>query len=70
MVKQTGSKWLYVLRSVNDAAIVWYEGIPEGRISDEDLTEWNRLGEQTGLTAAEILQDITGFYVVPDDERY
>jgi hypothetical protein len=58
------------LRSINDAAIVWYEGIPEGQVTEEDLTKWNELGEQTGLTTAEILQDITGFYVVPDDERY
>ena len=70
MVKQAGSKWLYVLRSINDAAIVWYEGIPEGQVTEEDLTKWNELGEQTGLTTAEIIQDITGFYVVPVDERY
>jgi hypothetical protein len=70
MLTSGGSKWLYILRSLNDAGIVWYEGIPDGRVSEEELSKWNELGEQTGLTTAQILKDITGFYPIPDNERY
>ena len=47
------NKILYVLRALNDAAIVWYEGIPEEEAAhDQDIEEWAKLSEQTGLTLA------------------
>ena len=65
MLLSSGNKMLYVLRAVNDAAIVWYEGIPEGERTEEVIEQWAHLAEQTGVTMAEILQDITGFYPIP-----
>ena len=35
LANRSGQNWLYMLRDINDAAIVWYEGIPENY--DEDL---------------------------------
>ena len=67
---QSGSKILYVMRAINDAAIIWYEGIPDGRISEEDLTSWDKLSESTGITVAQILQDVTGFFPIPNEERH
>lgn len=69
MLLSSGNKILYVLRAVNDAAIVWYEGIPEGERTEEVIEQWGHLSEQTGVTMAEILQDITGFYPIPIEER-
>ena len=60
-------KWLYVLRNVNDAGIVWYEGIPEGTVNEEDTAKWIELSEQTGQNAAGIFMDLTGFYPIPKD---
>jgi hypothetical protein len=69
--KNTEGKWLYILRSINDAAIVWYEGIPEpledGSFSETDMEQWINLSEQSGQTTASILKDITGFYPIPKD---
>jgi hypothetical protein len=67
---QSGSKILYVMRAINDAAIIWYEGIPDGKMSQEDLKSWDKLAESTGLTVAQILQDLTGFYRIKDDEKH
>lgn len=69
MLLESGSKILYVLRAINDAAIVWYEGIPEGERTEEVIEQWAHLSEQTGITMAQILQDITGFYPIPDEQR-
>jgi hypothetical protein len=69
MLLSSGNKILYVLRAVNDAAIVWYEGIPEGERTEEKILQWGHLSEQTGVTMAEIMQDITGFYPIPKAER-
>jgi hypothetical protein len=48
----SGNKILYVLRAINDAAIIWYEGVPEGKMSDEDIQKWEKLSESTGTTLA------------------
>lgn len=70
MVKQTGATWLYILRSVNDAAIVWYEDTPEGQVTEDDLKQWIFVAEQTGLSSAQIMQDFTGFeYIEPEDRH-
>jgi hypothetical protein len=66
---QSGSKILYVMRAINDAAIIWYEGIPDGKMTEEDLQSWDKLSESTGITVAQILQDITGFFPIPNEER-
>lgn len=57
------------MRALNDAAIIWYEGIPEGDMTDEAIDQWSHLSESTGTTMAQILQDITGFYPIPNDRR-
>ena len=70
-VHKMGDKWLYVLRAVNDAAIVWKEGMMEIR-SHPDKTyemeeeEWSKLSAQTGQTMADIFQDVTDFYPLTD----
>lgn len=70
MLISSGNKILYVMRAINDAAIIWYEGMPEGKMTEEDIKAWSKLSEQTGITMAQILQDITGFYPIPNDERH
>ena len=52
MLIESGSKILYVLRAINDAAIVWYEGLPEGDRNEEAIEQWAHLSEQTGITMA------------------
>ena len=70
MLMDSGSKILYIMRAINDAAIVWYEDIPEDEIMNEDnLAEWNKVAEHTGATVASIVQDITDFHPVPRDQR-
>ena len=69
MVMEARSEWLYMLRSFNDAAILWYEGVPDGKMTSEDLQVWRNLSEQTGLTTAEIIQDFTGFEYIPEEVR-
>lgn len=55
-------KGLYVLRAVNEAAIVWWEGSPNEKSTPEDAQKkYNSLAEQTGQSLAQIIQDITGF---------
>ena len=46
-------------RALIDAAIVWYEGVPEGE--EDDVTQWHNLSRQTGETVAEIIKEITNF---------
>ena len=57
------------MRAINEAAIIWYEGIPEGKLTTEDLKSWDKLSESTGVTVAQILQDITGFFPIPNEEK-
>ena len=53
------NNFLYMTRSLIDAAIVWYEGVPE---THEDKKEqWAALSRQTGETFAEIIKEFTGF---------
>ena len=64
---------MYILRAVNDAGIVWKEGIAEMRKHperpyEEEGEELAKLSAQTGQTLAEILQDITGFYPITEQE--
>ena len=67
---ETPVKILYVMRAINDAAIVWYEGVPkEGETPLDQMTaieRWTGLVEETGRTSASILQDLTGFYTIPE----
>ena len=70
---KSGDRFLYILRALNDAAIVWREGIAEANdpsISLEDKQEkWAKLSAQTGTTLAEIFQDVTGFYALTASEK-
>jgi hypothetical protein len=54
MLMEVEGKWLYIARSVNDAAIVWNEGIPSNtEVNDaESIQQWVSLSEKTGQTAA------------------
>ena len=70
MLTQSLSKVLYVARAVNDAAIVWYEGIPEEESAGgQDVAEWAVLSEQTGLTLAQVIKDLTDFSPIPKELR-
>jgi hypothetical protein len=50
----SGTKILYVMRAINDALIIWYEGVPEDH-EESNMDRWITLSEATGRTAAEIL---------------
>ena len=56
--------FLYMTRALIDAAIVWFEGIPEDKLAD--AAQWDNLARQTGETVAEIVKEITDF--VPQSE--
>ena len=55
----TESNFLYMTRAIIDAAIVWYEGIPENE--GTDLEQWHRLASQTGESVAEIIKQFIDF---------
>lgn len=60
MLLESGPKILYVMRAINDAAIVWYETLPTKEEKEEegaevDAEEWAHLAESTGTTVAQIL---------------
>lgn len=44
--------WLYILRSMNEAAIVWYEGVPDNHDDEESVKTWINLTEESGIAAA------------------
>ena len=46
-----------MLRDINDAAIVWYEGIPE-EMSD-DISQWHAIAKSTGESVANIIKQVT-----------
>jgi hypothetical protein len=50
---------LYMTRALIDAAIVWYEGVPES--IDENQEQWHSLSRQTGESSAEIVKEFIGF---------
>ena len=58
-------EYLYILRDINDAAIVWYEGVPEEYNSEKDIEQWITISETSGRSAAKIFKDLTGFEPVP-----
>ena len=60
--------FLYILRNINDAGIVWYEGVPEDIDSEKDIETWINLSETTGRTSAEIFIDLTGFKPLKKEE--
>ena len=56
---KSGDKFLYILRALNDAAIVWREGIEEfqknpNKSYEQEEPEWGRLTAQTAMTLADI----------------
>ena len=69
MLYRLADTWLYILRSANDAAIVWYEGIPNEHQTEESVAKWMDLTEETGRAAAQIFQDTTGFVPIKNEER-
>lgn len=50
-------------RALLDSAIVWFEGLPEGKEGEEekDEVQWHELSRQTGETVSEIVKEITNF---------
>ena len=58
-------RWLYILRSMNDAAIVWHEGVPTGHEDETTVQRWIMLAEESGKAAVDIFQDATGFVYIP-----
>jgi len=51
--------FLYMLRAILDAAIVWVEGVPDDKF--ENIDQWTKLSRQSGETFAEIVKEITNF---------
>ena len=66
MVFKTGKKFLYIFRAINDAAIVWVEGMRDA----DDMRDYKKISTGTGKAIAGIFQDITGFEPIPKDEQY
>lgn len=56
---ESGDKFLYILRAINNAAIVWKEGIQQFS-KEQDMPyedqhkEWAKLSAQTGQTLSDI----------------
>lgn len=65
--KRLARQWLYMLLAINNAAIVWYEGIPEDFVTADQRTQWVNISLETGVTFAQIFVDFTGFYPQPRD---
>lgn len=51
--------FLYMTRAVLDAAIVWFEGVPDDKFLEQE--KWFTLSRQMGETFAEIVKEITNF---------
>ena len=62
--------WLYILRSMNEAAIVWYEGVPDNHDDEESVKTWINLTEESGIAAAQIFIDVFGFRLLKKEERF
>ena len=63
-----------MVRALNDAGIVWIEGIPKAggegeELSREDMAQWIELSTTTGITLANLFKDLTGFYPLPKEEQ-
>lgn len=65
--KRLGREWLYMLLAINNAAIVWYEGVPNDFKTPEQREQWVKISLETGTTVAQIFVDFTGFYPMPRD---
>ena len=63
------TKSLYIVKAINDAAIVWWEGVPATQEGEEDRKQWMKLSEQTGDTFAQIITDITNFVKIAENDR-
>jgi hypothetical protein len=53
------NNFLYMTRALIDAAIVWWEGVPDS--ITEDYEQWHALSRQTGESSAEIVKEFIGF---------
>jgi len=65
--------FLYILRALNDAAIVWKEGLDElsenpDRTHVDEERDWSKLSAQTFQTLGSIAQDITGFKAITEPD--
>ena len=72
-VYKSANKFLYILRALNDAGIVWKEGIGKMRdhpdiAYEDESNEIAKLSVQTGQTLAQIFTDITGFYPITEQD--
>ena len=54
MLVNTEMNFLYMFRSLIDAAIVWYEGVPPD--INTNFKQWVQLSRQTGETFAQIIK--------------
>lgn len=59
MVDNTESNFLYMTRAIINAAIVWWEGVPESKV--ENREQWHKLSGQSGETISNIIKDFTDF---------
>ena len=49
-LERTENSWLYILRDVNDAAIVYAESTKTSGDKEQDLKKWSQVSEGTGKT--------------------
>ena len=67
--------FLYILRAINDAAIVWKEGLDEfsenpDRTHVDEERDWAKLSAQTAQTLGAIAQDVTGFEPITEPDYH
>ena len=53
------TNFLYMTRDIIDAAIVWYEGIPDD--IESEIDQWHELAMQTGDSVAGIINEFIAF---------
>lgn len=66
LVLKSQDKWLYILRDVNDEAIVWQDAATDKEDNDE---KWAKVCQGTGKAVAEMFMDVTGFTnIIPEKQ--
>ena len=73
--RKVGYKILLIIRAINDVAIAWKVGIEEITAKPDashewQRDEWSKLASATGMSIADIFQDVTDFYPLTEQEYF
>ena len=66
LVLKSQDKWLYILRDINDEAIVWQDAAQKKEDNDE---KWAKVCQGTGKAVAEMFMDVTGFTLILPEKQ-